>query len=438
VSARRTRGGLFALAVLVNSGVLVWLWLHGGGVSDVHDWAMFWTSAGRITGLYASYLSLIEVLLLARIPWLERLVGFDKLTNWHRWNGHAVVTLVIVHTLAITEGYALQDRRSFPGEFAHFFEAKYPGMVTATVGTVLTVLVGWTSFVIVRRKLAYEWWYLVHLTVYAGIALAWFHQIPTGNEFVIATVASWYWRGLYLATLAAVVLWRLLVPAWQVARYRLRVSEVVAEAPGVVSIHLTGRNLDRLGARGGQFFLWRFLTRGRWWKAHPFSLSAAPDDHSLRITVKGVGDDSAAIASVPVGTRVVAEGPLGVFTADRRTLERVALIAGGIGITPIRAMLDDLGGDVVVVVYRVLRDEDVVFRDELARLGVPVHYVVGDHAGPGGERLASAEHLLELVPDLAEREVYVCGPPALTDFVVRNVRRAGVPRARVHAERFAY
>jgi predicted ferric reductase len=437
LSERSLTAGLFWAIALANSAVLVWLWLHGGGVSGVHDWGGLWTSVGRITGLYASYLSLIQVFLLARIPWLERLAGFDRLTSWHRWNGHATVWLVLVHTLLITEGYALLDHRSLPAEFAHFFAAAYPGMVTATVGTVLTVLVGWTSFVIVRRRLAYEWWYLVHLTVYAGIALAWFHQIPTGNEFVIANVASWYWRGLYLATLAAIVFWRVLVPAWQLARYRLRVAAVDVEAAGVVSLRLTGRNLERLGARAGQFFLWRFLTRGRWWAAHPFSLSEAPDGRSLRITVKAVGDHSAKLAAIPVGTRVVVEGPLGVFTADRRRLERVALVAGGIGITPIRALLEELDGDVVLV-YRVLRDEDVVFRAELEALGVPVHYVVGDHAGPGGAHLASAEHLRELVPDIAEREIYVCGPPGMTDAIVGNVRRAGVPRAHIHAERFAY
>ena len=212
------------------------------------------------------------------------------------------------------------------------------------------------------------------------------------------------------------------------------------EAPGVVSLRLTGRNLDRLGARPGQFFLWRFLTRDGWWKSHPFSLSAAPDGRSLRITVKGLGDFTKPIASIPLGTRVVAEGPLGVFTLDARRLDRVALIAGGIGITPVRALLEELRGDVTSSTAS-SREEDVVFRDELRRSrgerGFAVHYVVGDHAAPGGERLASAEHLLELVPDLTDRDVYVCGPPAMADFVVRSVRRAGVPRSHVHAERFA-
>ena len=92
--------------------------------------------------------------------------------------------------------------------------------------------------------------------------------------------------------------------------------DVTAEAPGVVSIYLSGRDLDALDAQSGQFFLWRFLTPDRWWKAHPFSLSAAPTKRGLRITVKDLGDDTHALQHVRPGTRVFAEGPYGTFTAD--------------------------------------------------------------------------------------------------------------------------
>jgi ferredoxin-NADP reductase len=209
---------------------------------------------------------------------------------------------------------------------------------------------------------------------------------------------------------------------------------VVEEGPGVVSIRIAGRNLDRLQAQPGQFFQWRFLDR--WWTAHPFSLSEAPDGHSFRITVKALGDHSASLASTPVGTRVLAEGPFGVFTDAMQRRAKRLLIAGGIGITPVRALVErSAGGDVVV--YRALREDELVLRDELDDLGVDVHYVVGDHAAPGGEHLLSPEHLLELVPDLAERDVYVCGPPGMTDFAVRSVRAAGAPRRHIHVEKFA-
>jgi predicted ferric reductase len=426
--------------LLANAGVIVWLWVHGNNL-NVKTTGEALTSVARITGLLSAYLALIQVILLARIPALERLVGFDRLTVWHRWNGHATIDLVVLHVFFSVWGYALMDRLSVGGEISTMLgKGIYPGMITATVGTAFLIAVVATSLVIVRRRLRYEWWYAVHLLAYAGIALAWFHQIPTGNELVLDTTAADYWRSLYLATLALLIVFRILAPVAQAFRSRLRVAEVVEENPGVVSVRITGRRLEQFRARPGQFFLWRFLARGHWTTAHPFSLSAAPDGHSFRITVKALGDHSAALARLRAGTRVLAEGPFGVFSDANRSREKALLIAGGIGITPVRALLENASGDVVVV-YRALSEDDVIFRselDELARSGeVKLHYVVGDHAAPGGERLLSSDHLQELVPDIAGREVYVCGPPAMADLAVRNVRAAGVPRRHVHIERFA-
>ncbi len=422
-----------------NAGVMIWLWLHGGGIGAVHTTGDAFTSIGRITGLLAAYSALIEVLLLARIPAIERLVGFDRLSVWHRRNGHACLYLVVAHVVAILIGYAALDRLSFLGE-VKTMTTSYPGMVTAWVGTGLLIAVVISSIVIVQRRLSYEAWYAVHLATYAGIALAWFHQIPTGNELVLRSVVDSYWRSLYIATLAAIVVFRLAVPAANGFRHRLRVVEVVPEGPGVVSIRIAGRALDRLRVHAGQFFLWRFLTRDRWWSSHPFSLSEAPDGRTLRITIKALGDFTSHAGSIKPGTRVLAEGPFGVFTASALRREKSLLIAGGIGITPIRALLEEIAGDVVVV-YRVIAEDDVVFFDELDRLsrerGIVLHYVVGDHSAPDGAALLSPEHLGELVPDLRSREVFLCGPPAMADAIERNLRHAHVPRRHIHVERFA-
>ncbi len=445
VSARLARRRLVRLALvwailLANGGVIVLLWVHGGNLTDRTTGDLL-TSVARITGLLSAYLALIQVILLARLPALERLVGFDRLSVWHRWNGHVTIDLVIAHVFFSVWGYSLLDKLSIGKELSTMLGGGiYPGMITATIGTALLIGVVATSLVIVRRRLRYEWWYAVHLLAYAGIALGWFHQIPTGNELVLNRVAADYWRALYAATLALLVGFRLIAPVLQAFRYRLRVAAVVEEGPGVVSLWIAGRRLERLRVRSGQFFLWRFLTRGRWLMAHPFSLSAAADGRSLRITVKALGDHSARLAEIPVGTRVLAEGPFGVFTDATRRREKTLLLAGGIGITPVRALMQETRGDVVVV-YRALSEEDLVFRSELDELacarGIELHYVVGDHAAPGGERLLSPLHLRELVPDIADREVYVCGPPAMTDVAGRHVRAAGVPRRYIHTERFA-
>jgi predicted ferric reductase len=420
--------------VIGNGAAIFWLWANGGNL-DTKTTGDALTSVARITGLVSAYLALIQVILLARIPALERLVGFDRLTVWHRWNGHATIDLVVAHVFFSVWGYALMDKYSVGKEISTMvWGGIYPGMIVATIGTGLLLAVVATSYVIVRRRLRYEWWYAVHLLAYAGIALAWFHQIPTGNELVLDTVAADYWRALYVATLALLVGFRILAPLANAFRYRLRVVEVTPEGPGVVSIRMKDRRLDRLHAQPGQFFEWRFLNR--WWTSHPFSLSEAPDGRSFRITVKALGDHTAALASVPVGTRVLAEGPFGVFTDASRRRGKRALIAGGIGITPVRALAEG-AGDEDVVIYRAVREDELVLRDELDALGVDVRYVVGDHAEPGGERLLAPDHLLELVPDLAERDVYVCGPPGMTNVAVRNVRAAGVPRRHIHVERFA-
>jgi ferredoxin-NADP reductase len=222
----------------------------------------------------------------------------------------------------------------------------------------------------------------------------------------------------------------------------LRVSSVVAESGDVVSVHVTGRHLDRLHARAGQFFLWRFPGHNRWWQVNPFSLSAAPDGRSLRLTAKGIGVTSAGLRRVPIGTRVFAEGPYGAFTAGQRVRENTLLIAGGIGVTPIRALLEDdsLTGDIVVL-YRVPSPTGAVLLGEMQNLasvrGARLHLLTGrTGAGVPPNQPFSPASLLTLVPDITSRDVFVCGPAAMTDAVLRSLRELKVPARQRHAETF--
>ncbi|HEX2105567.1 MAG TPA: ferric reductase-like transmembrane domain-containing protein [Solirubrobacteraceae bacterium] len=432
---RRITGWDVAVLVAANAVAVAGLWWRQGGVREVHDLAGLLTSLGRLTGLLGAFLALVQLLLLARIPVLEA-AGLERVSAWHRRNGIACLALLVAHTVLITVGYALADRVSLVRESANLL-GDYPGVALATVALALLVAAVVTSVAAARRRLGHRAWHAIHVTVYAAVALAFSHQLATGHEFVDSPVATAYWWALYGATAAALLGFRVVLPVVRSVRHRLRVERVVREAPGVVSIEVGGERLDRLRVRSGQFLHWRFLARGHWHRARPFSLSAAPDGRRLRITVRERDGQTAGLAALRPGTRVMVEGPAGGLTSDARRRPRVALIAGGVGIAPIRALLEDTPGapGEIAVIYRARTAGEVLFRaelDELARRrGADVHYVLGER-GNGG--LLSAEHLRALVPDIAERDVYVCGPDGMTAATRASLRRAGVAPAHIVTE----
>jgi ferredoxin-NADP reductase len=293
----------------------------------------------------------------------------------------------------------------------------------------------------IRRRVSYETWYYLHLATYVALYLAFWHQIALGSEFLGDDVARAGWYGLYIGVAALVVWYRILAPIRLNLRHRLRVETVVPEASGVVSILIGGRRLRALRAEPGQFFRWRFLTRGLRWSANPYSLSAFPRADVLRITVKATGDHSAALRALRPGTRVWAEGPFGALTAARRSSPKVLLIAGGVGITPLRTLFEVLPareGDLTLM-YWARREEDLVLREELttialarkARLLFAVTQAEGGQAVP-----LDSDTLRRTVPDIAEHDVYLCGPPGMTDAAWQALRDVGVPKRRIHHETF--
>ena len=424
-----------AAVIAGHAAVAVSLWLQNG-LADVRDLPTGLVSAGRLTGLLGAYFALVQLALLSRLPALERAAALDRRVAWHRPAAVACIALLCAHAVLITAGYAIGDRIGLLREIGRLLTG-YPGVITAVAALALLLGVTVTSARGLRRRLRYETWHFTHLYVYLAVALAYSHQIATGSDFVGNPAARVYWTCLYLVTAAIVLAGRVGMPLARAVRFRLRVLRVVDEGPTATSIEVGGRGLDRLAVRSGQFFSWRFLTRDHWWEAHPFSLSAAPDGQRLRITIKELGDFSARVRTIRPGTRVIAEGPFGAFTAASRSRRRVALVAGGVGITPIRALLEDMPGAPgdIAVVYRSARATDVILRGELdelaARRGAEIHYLIGE------PRTSSGDDLRTLVPDIADRDVYVCGPPEMTQATRAALHGCGVPARQITTEHFA-
>jgi predicted ferric reductase len=396
------------------------------------------TAAGRFAGFSGAYLMLIMVVLVARLPWLERATGQDRLVRWHRQVSPWALGLIAAHVVLITLGYA-QAARSGAMHEMWVLLVSYPDMLAAFAGFGLLVMAGVTSVRIVRQRLRYETWWVVHLYLYLGLALASFHQIATGVSFIGHPLVRDLWILIWAATAGMVALFRVLLPIGRSLRHQLRVVEIRPEAPGVVSVICQGRRLDRLPVSGGQFFLWRFLTRDMWWQGHPYSLSALPTRDYLRITIKGLGDQSRAAARLRPGTRVAIEGPYGAFTGQARTSDAVVLIGAGVGVTPLRAMLEDLPTRTdVVVVLRASTADDLIHRREMAELVYQRGGRLYEVVGPRHRVRFDAHTLSRIVPDISVRDVYVCGPGGFSSEIAGIARRLRVSSERIHIEAFGF
>ncbi len=271
------------------------------------------TALGRVAGLVAMYAMVVVVLLVARMPWLERAVGMDRLIGWHRRLGPWPLYLIAGHGVLITIGYAQAAHDGLLHQLGQLLWT-YPGILAATVGFVLLIAAGVTSYRKARRRMAYETWWSVHLYTYLALFLSFSHQVGTGAAFVGHPLATLFWKALFWGTAAIVAACRIGLPAWRSLRHRVRVAAVRPAGPGLSTVVLEGRRLNRLPVAGGQFLQWRFLRPGQWWQAHPYSLSAAPRGNRLEITVKDLGDHSGGLATIVPGTRVAIEGPYGAFT----------------------------------------------------------------------------------------------------------------------------
>jgi predicted ferric reductase len=438
------------LAAGLSLVVVTALWVSNRGLQELAAGgpdAM--SSIGRLTGLIASDLLLIQVLLMARVPVVERAFGQDRLAVWHRWAGFTSFHLMLAHVVFITIGYAGSAHANLIAE-AWDLTVTYPGMLLAVVGTALLVMVVVTSVRAARRRLRYESWHLLHLYAYLGAGLALPHQLWTGTDFAGSLAAQAYWWTLYAVCAGAVVVYRFGVPAWRNVRHQLRVSHVVAEGPGLTSVYLSGRRLDRLPVRAGQFFGWRFLDGPGWSRSHPYSLSVSPHTGLLRITVKDLGDGSGRVARIRPGTRVLVEGPYGRLTGETYPGGPVLMLACGIGITPLLALLGELPyrpGEATLL-YRARYQADVAFRGELEWLarqrGVRVSCLLGPRAGRPSWLPASlagagdAAMLRRLAPLSADSHVYVCGPPDWMAAACAAAQAVGVPAERLHTEQFAW
>ncbi len=425
------------LVVVGVGSVLTAMWVrHGGLTRDPL------TAIGEVTALGGTFAALLGVLFASRAPWLDQVMGTDRLRSAHRWLGFISVWAIGAHAVTSTLAFAGGSvAQSVPTLVS--LVATVPGMLGAIVGMGLFVLVGVTSVRAARRRMSYEAWQGVHFYAYLAVAFGFLHQLTIGSDFASDRLAVAFWIALYAAAFIPLLVHRVAWPLFVTLRHRPRIRAIVPEADGIVSLYVEGRDLDRLAARAGQFFVVRALTLRDWNHGHPFSLSAAPSGDRLRFTIKLFGEGTRALAALPAGTPLLLEGPYGSMHGARRTGRRLLLVAGGIGIAPIRALAEGFAfrpGDMDLV-YRTRTPGETALRRELdalaAQRGINVHYVTGRRGGPGvGADPLGAEALARIVPDASDRDIYLCGPNDLMEHARSSLLSLGASPARINLELF--
>jgi predicted ferric reductase len=443
---RRARAADLLVAALWASGaVAIALFLATGGISKFSTIAGVFTSFGILTGLVGTDFILVMLVLAARVPLIDRTIGHDRAMAVHRSLGKPALYLLLAHGVLLLIGYGLLQGVNPVAEI--FSMLAIPDMPLAFVGLGLLIVVVITSFVAVRKRFSYEGWHLVHLLSYVAVVVALPHQFSIGAILSQGTLERAYWISLYVLALGSIITYRFVEPVVSSLRHRIRVQKVETVAPGVVSIHMTGHDLRELGSSGGQFFIWRFWTGRTWWHSHPISLSAMPTDRAARITVRDLGGGSGSISQIPSGTRVSLEGPYGLFTDAARTAPRLAIVVAGIGITPVRALLEQspLAPGEATILLRASDEQETYLWNEIVALakkkGATVYTMIGRRARTGRSWMPEADArrgvtLRSIFPDLAKSDLYICGPTAWLDLVESEARASGLPAHQLHTERF--
>ncbi len=444
--ARRSRLSDLLVTLMWTSGAMAAaLFLASGGAAQFTTIAGTVTALGIITGLVGTDFVLVMLVLAARVPVIDRAIGHDRAIALHRTLGKPALYLILAHAGLLLIGYGLAEGLNPVDEIGSMLAIA--DMPLAFIALGLMVLVVVSSLVASRRRLSYEVWHVIHLLSYVSVAFALPHQLSVGGVLAEGTAQRVYWIALTALAFGAVLVHRIIEPVVASLRHRLRVARVSTVAPGVTAIHLTGRRLRDLGSEGGQFYIWRFWTGRTWWHSHPISLSAMPTDSSARITVRDLGAGSRRISAVPVGTRVSLEGPYGLFSDRARSAPRLAIVAAGIGVTPVRALLEGarIAPGEATVVLRASDVSETYHWDEIRQIaeakGATVYTMIGSraHSGPGWMTQTDADRgvtMRSIFPHLAESDLYLCGPAGWLDLVEADARALGIPDHQLHSERF--
>ena len=391
---------------------------------------------GEMLGTTAIVLFTCSLILATKAPFLERFFGgLDRMYVWHRWGAIAGVVLLFPHYVLVTS--VTNSIKSTLGNALGFVA------LFGLLFLLLWALVPRLPVVGHHIRTHYQSWFTLHRLTGLFVIVALVHGILVDPVLRLAPVLlAWY---LAVATIGTVayLYQELLHPfirrLWQ---YHYTVEAVNRLNQKTVEVVLTPI-AQPVSFVAGQFLFVRF-GGGLGWERHPFTVSSAPQEASLRLSIKALGDETQwLIDTLQAGIPARVGLAFGRFDY-RRGGSRQVWIAGGIGITPFRSWIhafppeQPLAFDIDLY-YTVQIEDEALFLDEISTAAAHYptfhsHITYSKREGPlTMEHIASSSR-----GPLSEKEVYLCGPHTMIHYFRRGFRRRGVPSHHIHFEYFNF
>jgi predicted ferric reductase len=422
----------FGLLIAALVPVIIGWW--AGNYPDLSASGARLIAIGRLLGLISAFAILLEILLISRLPFIEKYFDLHDKNDLHRLNGYLILATFVGHIVFLTIGYSLPFKIGIVDQFWQLNQGSWP-VLLATIGTIIFIFTIILSVRLIRKNLKYELWYLPHLLIYGAILATFIHQITDGQDFITQTWFKMYWIALFVLVFGVVLVFRFIRPAINYLRFRFKIEQITKEASDIYSVIITGRNLQKFKFEAGQYANFWFLSKSTWWENHAYSFSCPPGKNRLRITIKTTGDFGKKVPHFKTDMPVVIDGPRGAFTASRAISDNIILIAGGIGIAPYLSTISALlaSGKNVKLYYAAHDDSQIAFKRELQALQNAGLKVIIFNSSQGNR--INEEALNTCVKD--NTDVFICGPTNMTEQFCQTLTKCRLCKKRIIAERFS-
>jgi len=419
--------------IIINFYLILFFWYkNSNSLIFSNNPGDIFIALGRLFGLLAEFLILIQLLLISRFSSIEREYGFDKLINIHKKVGFSLGIFIIFHPLFLTIGYAKSNNISLVKQFLNF-QNSWEGVLGATIAFIIIILISIFSIKKIRSKVPYEVWYFAHLPLYIAFAIAFGHQINTGD--MTNSWAILYWFILNIIVFLILILYRFIKPLYYFYKHKFIIEKIIKENKDIYSIYINGQNMDQFKFREGQFATLIFLQKNMFFH-HPFSFSDAFNGKNIRLTIKSSGDFTSKINNLKTGTRVWIDGPAGTFTLQNAINKKYLFIAGGIGISPILSLIKSIKNtNDAILLYSNKTEENIVFKDEITQSGIKANFF---YTKQGIQNRIDIKKIEQVCSDYKKRDIYICGPTKMTMDLVKNIKSNGLSSEQIHFEKFDY